>query len=349
MFSSSTRKILQAVGVFLALWLGVNYLLPVALPFLAGTLLALAAEPAVSLGVRRFRLPRGLSAGLGVTATLLLLMALLTLLVALGVRELENLTEILPDLQQSVSGWLTRLQDWLLAAAARAPEGIGSLLTRLVGKLFGSGSALLEQLAGHIPNILSSLLGWLPEGALGLGTGVLAGFMISSRLPKLKQDLTQRIPNSWKEKFLPALRRLGNALGGWLKAQLKLSGVTFLILTVGFLLLQISYAPLWAFLIALVDAVPMLGTGTVLIPWAVIELLQGEQLPAVGLLCLYAAAALTRSVLEPRLVGRQLGLDPLVTLVFLYMGYKFWGLPGMLLSPILAVTLKSLTENTQAG
>ena len=106
------------------------------------------------------------------------------------------------------------------------------------------------------------------------------------------------------------------------------------------MLLRVQNALLWAFLTALVDAVPLLGTGTILIPWALFSLLQGKNWLGLGLLGLYAIAALTRSAMEPRLVGRQLGLDPLLTLIALYGGYRFWGFGGMLAAPLICVVVK---------
>ena len=135
---------------------------------------------------------------------------------------------------------------------------------------------------------------------------------------------------------------MGISLGGWLKPQFHLSAFTYGIVSVGFLVLGIPYAPAWAVLVALVDAKPILGTGTVLLPWALVCLLQGESLRAIGLLCTYAAAFMTRTVLEPRIMGRQLGMDPLITLLAVYVGYRLWGFPGMLFTPILASAAKSL-------
>ena len=96
---------------------------------------------------------------------------------------------------------------------------------------------------------------------------------------------------------------------------------------------------------ALVDAAPLLGTGTILIPWSVVSLQQGSHIRAVGLLGIYAVAALTRSALEPRFVGKQLGIDPLLTLIALYAGYRIWGISGMILSPLIAVTAVQLAES----
>ena len=179
---------------------------------------------------------------------------------------------------------------------------------------------------------------------LGIGTGIIAAFMISARLPKIKNALARRLPESWQTKYLPMLRRVRSAVTGWLKAQGKLAAVTWALVSLGFLLLQIPYGPLWALLVALVDAVPLLGTGTVLLPWALVEMLQGNYFMAIGLTVLYAATAVTRAVLEPRLVGRQLGLDPLVTLLALYTGYQLWGILGMVAAPMLATVAKTVAE-----
>ena len=126
-------------------------------------------------------------------------------------------------------------------------------------------------------------------------------------------------------------------MGGWLLAQLKLSGVTALILLAGFWALQIPLFPVWALLVAFVDALPVLGTGAVLLPWSLICLMQGQNMRGLGLLGVYALVWLIRSVLEPKLVGNELGLDPLVTLLSMYAGYKLFGLLGMILSPVVAV------------
>lgn len=339
------RKALIFLSIFLGAFLAIRYLGPLLMPFLLGSLLALAAEPAVNLGVRKLKLPRALSSGVGVTVTLVLLSATIYLVGALTVKELGQLAGAMPDIQQTVGQGLSLLQDFLIGMADRAPDGLRSVLTGLVLELFGSSSALLSRLTGRLPGLFSSLLGRIPGGAISLVTGILAGFMISVRLPKIRQFLARKIPKKWKDRYLPALQKLRKTLGAWLKAQLKLMGVTYGIVTAGLLLSGVSFAPVWALAVALVDAVPVLGTGTVLIPWAVIALLQGRTLPAVGILCTYAAAMLTRTTLEPRLVGKQLGLDPLVTLLFFYVGYKLFGVLGMLFAPMLAAAAKSLTSN----
>ncbi len=345
MSTSPVRKVLTASAAFFACFLIIRYLGPVLMPFLLGTLIAFGAEPAVGLCVRKLKLPRPISSGLGVSVTLVLLFVTLWLIGALAVKEMGQIAGAIPNVQQTVQQGLNLLQNWLITIADRAPDGLGTLLRQLVLELFGSSSAFLSRLIGLLPGIFGNVLGWIPKGALSLVTGILAGFMISARLPQLRELFSNKIPEKWKDRYQPALLKLRKTMGAWLRAQLKMMGITYVIVAVGLFLSGVSYGPVWAIAVAIVDAVPVLGTGIVLIPWGVIAILQGNTFQAIGLFVTYAAALLARTTLEPRLVGKQLGLDPLVTLIFFYAGYRFFGVLGMLFAPVLAAAAKSLTSN----
>lgn len=332
--SSFGRK---AVGVLLgigAIWLCVRYALPVALPFLFGAVLAFAAEPVVHFFEKSIHMPRALAAGIGVTGVLLTLITLLSLLGAVVVRELGSLVQTLPDLQQTAREGIALVQNQMALLADSAPEGVRPLLTNAVSRFFSDGTEVMDQLTDRIPGVVGAMLSAVPDGALGIGTGILAGFMISARMPKLRTEISRHIPEKWKNTYFPALGRIRGVLGGWLKAQLILCLVTYSIVTVGFLLMKIPYGPAWAALVAIVDAVPLLGTGTVLIPCALVSLFQGETVSAIFYLAIYGIAAGVRAALEPRLVGKNLGIDPLVTLIAIYTGYRFFGFLGLVLAPM---------------
>ena len=143
---------------------------------------------------------------------------------------------------------------------------------------------------------------------------------------------------------LPVFKTIYTTLGGWLKAQGKLAALTFAVVAAGFLLLGIPQGIWWALPVAAVDSIPVLGTGIVLIPWAFVCFLKGQTVRAVGLGVLWIATVLLRRVLEPKLVGQHLELDPLVTLIFLYLGCRLWGFWGMILAPLLAGAAKQVTQ-----
>ena len=322
-------------------WMSGKFLLPFLFPFLLGTCLALAAEPVVRLGTNRLKLGRGLSAGAGVTLTLVLLLGILLFLGALLVREVGTFAGQLPQMAQQSADLL---EDALTSLSARAPEPVGPMLTNSIHRFFQDTAALTDQAVQKVPGLLSGLLGKVSGSAMSIGTGILSGYFISARLPKLKTWAGEKISPVWKDLLLPKLQHLKTSIGKWLVAQGKLIAITYGIVSLGLMLLGIPYAFAWAVLVAAVDAIPLLGTGTVLLPWALTKLLQGDSLIAGGLCLLYLVAMITRTVLEPRFYGSHLGLDPLVMLFFLYFGYRLWGFLGIVISPLLAAATKALTE-----
>lgn len=338
------RKIILTILLFLGIVLFVSYLLPLVFPFLLGTGLALSAEPIVRVLHDRLGLRRGVAAGIGVTMAFFLIALVILVLCGLLIRELGVLAGVLPDLESTVRSGMDSLSRWLLGLIDRAPAGIRTLLSRSVTDFFSSSSALLDRVTSFLLRLASGFLSHVPDSALTLGTAVISSFMISAKLPQLKASVKAKLPLKKIEPLLAGLRRMKTALGGWLKAQLKLSAVTCGVTLAGYWLLGISHAPLWAILTALVDSFPILGTGTVLVPWSLVSFLHGDHIQAFGLLGIYAAAALTRSVLEPRLVGKQLGLDPLATLAALYVGYKLFGLGGMILAPMVTAAALQLMQ-----
>ncbi len=332
-----------ALGVWLFLWL----LGPVLLPFAVGFVIARLADPPVRMLSGRCRLPRWAASGLCVTAVYGLLCLGLYFLCKVLCGELEGFVRALPGLLRSLAGPVGQVEQWLLQVTSRFPDGIGAALREGVEEFFQSGAGLVQKLYTWLFDFVSALLVKVPDMALFLLTAVLSSFMLSAELPQLEALWTKKAPPSWRRRTEAVLRRLKGTLGGWCKAQLKLMAVTFLILTAGFLFLRVEYPLLFGLAISLIDALPVFGTGTILIPWGFLAFLQGNMFLGVGLLCLYGASALTRTALEPRMIGKQIGLDPLATLLALYAGYHFFGILGMVLFPIGAILAKQFWNHME--
>lgn len=344
----NTKRVFSLLWFLIAAWLCIRYLLPVLMPFLLGAGMAMLAEPGVHFLSRRVRLPRPLAAGIGVSTVFAGVCILITALFALLFRELGILAGILPDMEVTARNGLEALHGWLSGMAQQAPASIRTLLCRNVNDMFSGGTALLDRFTRYALGLAGTMLTALPDSALSAGTAVLSAFLISAKLPGIRSWITGHIPRQRLETIAAALGRIKFTLLSWLTAQMKLTGITWGLLCGGFLLLRISYAPLWALAVSAVDAFPILGTGTVLLPWALVRLLQQDSPAALGLLGIYAVVALTRSMLEPKLIGQELGLDPLVTLIALYAGFRLWGISGMLLMPVLAITALRLVPEEPA-
>ena len=294
---------------------------------------------------RKLHMPRVVSTAISVSMAFCFLAMLLLMLCAFALRQLKNLAGILPDLETAARTGLALVQTRLLDLAARAPKGIRPLLEDNVRTLLADSGNLLGKLTAWLLGLAGSILAHVPDSALGLGTAILSAFLISAKLPQIRKWLLRRIPRQQLRSALESARRMRKVLGRWLLAQGKLMSITFAIVAAGLTLLRIPSGMLWAVLVALVDALPILGTGTVLVPWSVVCFLQGDTPRALGILGIYITAALTRSMLEPKLLGKHLGLDPLVTLIALYIGYRLWGVGGMILAPLLTVAALQLRQD----
>ena len=239
---SGIKTTLSFLTIFLLVWLGAKYFLPLCFPFFLGGGLALLAEPLVRFLCRRLRFPRTVAAGIGVTAVFFSVAIQFLLIFAFLVRELGMLAGILPDLTQTAQSGLTLLQSFLLNLVEKLPQSIRPLLSQNVDSLFSGGSALLEKAFRYVLGLAGSILTHVPDSALSLGTGVISAFMISAKLPRIRKWIRRQLPREKLRPILHTLKRMKTAVGCWLLAQLKLAGMTLVLLAVGLLLLRMPYA-----------------------------------------------------------------------------------------------------------
>ena len=344
--NKAIRIVLIVLASAASLWITVAFLLPLILPFLIGLILARLARPAVRFLQAKARLPRWIASGLAVLTLFTLLGFGIYGLCRVLCGELVQFTKELPTLLQSLEGPMKNLQSWLNKLADRAPDFLGGTLRESIDNFFQNGSVLAEKGYSKLFSLATSTIASLPDLFLFFVTTFLASFMISSQYEAIWAFLDRQIPAAWKNRYESVVSSLRTTLLAWIKAQLKLIGVTFLLLTFGLMLLNVEFPLLFGALIALIDALPVFGTGTILIPWGLLSFLRGNTTMGVGLLLLYGAAYLARSTLEPRLIGKQVGLNPLLTLLALYAGYRLMGVAGMILFPIAAILIKQFWDHT---
>ena len=333
---------LLAAAAAMALWL-----LPLTLPVVLGVLLAMLLEPWVVRLQKRTGLGRTAASGITVTAGLLLLAGVLWLLGRLLVHEAAGLSGELPGMLRAVDRWGTGLTGLLENLAEKLPDGAGDALLAWGQELMSAGGTLAQKLYETVFGLVTRLLGALPDSLFFLMTMILSCYFAAGELPRLREKALLLLPREAGDWCRRVSRGLHRALGGWFRAQAKLMGVTFLVLAVGFLLLRVDSPILLALGVSFLDALPVFGIGTILIPWAVISLVTGDMGLGLGLLGLYGAAALLRNVLEPKVLGANLGLSPLVTLAAIYAGWRLMGIWGMIGFPLAAMVLMQVLVKSE--
>lgn len=332
--------------LLIVLTVSIRFLFCNGLPFLVGYLLASGAEPMVSGLQKHLNLPRPFCAAVGVTAALAGLGIVAAALGCLALGQLPKLTSILPEMAAMTASGLDALKIKLLHFAAKLPAPYAQpLRERILSASLGSAS-YMEQGVKYILTLAGNALCHVPGSALGSFTAMISAYLFSVRRPVWAAYVQNTVPQNQRLWFTRLYGHLSSTVKGWLLCQLKLCGVTFCILAAGMFLLRLSHPLSWAALTALLDALPVLGVGTVLLPWCLFSLVQGQAAAALGLLGLYFTAVLVRSALEPKLMGQHLGLDPLVALASLYTGFRLWGFAGMILMPLAAVGASAAAAET---
>ncbi len=335
--------------VTVLLWLGGLYvffrwLLLALLPFLIALALAATVEPLVERLRRRLRVRRSFAAAVVTTLLLLTLGGGAAALLLRLAAELEAWSSRLPEAMAQFprlwNGMLDRVDSWYAAC----PVFLRSALDGMALQLMEEGPSLAGAVSGWVMEAASALLSALPGAGLFLVTTVLAVYFTSLSYPAILGFLKRQLPESWQARCRGAAHCCRSTILKWMRAELLLILITFLLLLAGFTWMGLDFALLAAAFTALVDALPVLGVGAVLIPWALLALLLGDTGLALALLALYGAATLTHSLVEPRLLAGQADLPPITALLAMYVGFRFLGVGGMILFPVLLLLVKQLQD-----
>ncbi len=332
-----------AVSAALFLFL-FRYLLRWLLPFLLALGISAALEPLILRCQRTLRLRRGFTAAALTLSCLGLLGAGLYQLMNALLRQATSLLTRLPILLAELPALLQHWQLRWNALCANCPEPIRQWAGALPGRMSENSFSLLTEWSSSLLSRLTGLVVSLPDAALFCVTTVLAVFYTSVHYSEIRAFLRRQIPARYRSDARGVKRNVTLTMSRWLRAEALLWLATFAVLLAGFLLLRVPYALLLAVLIAFVDLLPVLGTGTVLLPWAAFTLLAEKTPLAIGLLALQLVLTLQRSLLEPKLLASQAGLPPLAALLAMYLGFCILGVGGMVLFPLLLLLFKQLQD-----
>ncbi len=347
--TDNTKKRFLLSFAFLAavaavLWFALK-LLPLILPFLIGYLIALINNPAVDRLVHKAHWNRKLSAFLCVTLFLALVFLVGFLLCSLLIRELSGLLALIPPaverLPEAMDGIYQRLLHMLENLSPELSEQVGKSISGMLDGLI----TLPEGAIMQILVFLYTLVSGLPGIALAAGTAVVSAYFFCMDYPRIRSFCLQQVSPKVQAFAMDVKNFAVHSVFRMLRAYLLLMLVTFLELLVGLWALRIPYTVTVALLISLVDALPILGTGTILIPWAAVLFLTGNPMLGIGILVLFVIISIVRSILEPKIVGDHVGLHPIVTLLCIFIGLKLYGLIGMFLVPIAVIVLNNLHKN----
>ncbi|HEY8422894.1 MAG TPA: sporulation integral membrane protein YtvI [Thermoclostridium sp.] len=325
--------ILIIIGILLLLRLSVY-----CIPFIIAFILSSLIEPLVNFLEKKVRIPRKIGSVFSILLVLSILGTILGLIITRLVKEIVNVYEqinvIFGGMQMFFEAMIEKVNNLYISL----PKTISDTVDQYFAEAASSAKAILTPLIEKITSFTLSL----PQVFVFLVVTILATYFMTSDRNKINNFIDRQFPVQWLEKTRLVVNKLFFALFGWLRAQLILMTVTFSELTIAFIILNIQNGLLLALIIAIVDALPVFGVGTVLIPWGIIDLISGNYQRGVSLLLLYIIVLVVRQLIEPKIVGQQIGVHPLATLFSMYLGLQLLGIIGMIVGPVLMVIIKTV-------
>jgi sporulation integral membrane protein YtvI len=351
-YGVNIRKTLIVAAVAVAVLLGIyaTYNLSFYLaPFIIALLMSMILEPIIQLLTRTLKMGRKLAALVALLFVLVTLGVVLILIIIKLVNEIKSLAFMLPRYLSEIYSNILTLVDKANDVYKWLPGEITFNIESNLGDIISSISNSLMKIANSIFGGAYATVILLPEALVFILITILCTYFIASDRDRIVNFFISQLPEVWVKKAISIKEDMFAALFGYIKAQLILMSITFTELFTGFSLIGVRYTVLLAFIIAIIDAFPILGTGGVLIPWSIYSFLTGDIKRGISLLALYLTVLIVRQLVEPKVLSYQIGVHPLLTLVAMYAGLQLIGFPGLILGPITILLLKNVFSGILKG
>ena len=329
-------KIFTNMALFLLLVFAMLFVLPKVvkffLPFVIGGVIALIANPLVRFLEKHLKIVRKHSSVMIIIAALALVIAGIYFAGVNLAKQVRNVTEDIPHIVSGFQEDWDDVQENVSVVYEKIPQNIQNSLSETYERIVGSLGEVVGNLGVPTVTAVGNFAHNIPSVLIGVIMTILSAYFFIADKETLEIMVVKHTPECVKKYIRLVVNDLKRIVGGYFAAQFKIMAIVMGILFVGFLILRVKYAVLLAILIAFLDMLPFFGTGTALVPWAIFKLLSGDYKMAIGLLVLYGVTQLVRQLIQPKIVGDTVGLKPLTTLFFMYIGYKFMGVLGMIIA-----------------
>lgn len=313
-------------------------------PFFIGWVIALIANPVVKVLEKKLKIVRKHSSMIIVVGVLAIIIGGLYLLISKLVVESIGFTKYLPSLLNTIQIELQQMGERFSGVLSMLPDSMEDNVSQITENLHKYIGNVIAEIGEPTIEAAGNFAKSIPTVFVNVIVIILSSYFFIADKDSVSMFLVQFLPNSWKQYISKLKYKATHLVGGYFVAQFKIMILVFVVLLIGFVILDVPYAVLFAFLIAFLDFLPLFGTGTALIPWAVFCFFSGDYSMGIGLAIIYVVSQGLRQLLQPKIVGDTLGLNPLATLVFMYIGFKIQGIAGMILAVPVGIVLLELIK-----
>lgn len=331
MYLKALLNLVIPIATILLIIYGLPRLLGFFMPFVIGWVIALIANPMVKWLEKNVKIVRKHSSAIIVIGAIILIVLALYYIISILARELLDLIENLPRLYEnfdiqlqsaakSLNGLYKLLPENLQGTVNHWNQNFGTYISDIIRDIDVPSITTAGNVARNVADIFFTVI-----------VTILSAYFFIAERENLSEYVKKHTPRSIHEKYIFVMNNFKQAVGGYLKAQLKITFVIMVIVFIGLVILRVDYSFFIACIIAFIDLLPIFGTGAVFWPWALFEVLTGNYGMAIGIMVIYFICQVVRQILQPKMVGDNIGVSPFLTLVFMYVGYKIKGITGLIL------------------
>jgi len=326
----------------LALFILLPKVLKFFLPFVIGWIVAMIANPLVRFLEKKVKIRRKHSSAIIILLAIAAIVGVAVLLFSILFREISELKTDLPVIVQQAQELMDSITRNVRKITATLPSGIQDSIEKIIKDIGSSVTEIVGKIKPFTVSNAGSFAKNVAEGFLMVIVTIISAYFFIATRDELVAKLRTRLPKSLISYLHLIYDNFKAAVGGYFKAQFKIMMVLTIIMFIGFEILKINYSFVFAIGIAFLDLLPVFGTGVILWPWALVNIITGNYVRAVSLIAIYIICQVVKQVLQPKMVGDSIGLNPLATLVFMYIGYQFAGVFGMIIGIPIGMVLVNM-------
>lgn len=299
-------------------------------PFVIGWIVSIIANPLVRFLENRVKILRKHSSAIIIVVVIAAIVGAIYALITFIIKETSQLIVELPIIMEQVGNQLNDFSLKVQEMSGALPENFQNMVDNIILSVENSINKFITELDPSVGTAGAFAQG-VAEGFLIVIVTILSAYFFTVDRDKILTSLKKNMPDSVISGWSVINDNFKTAFGGYFKAQFKIMLVLIVIMFIGFEILKVGYSFLIALGIALLDFLPVFGTGAILWPWALFDMITGNYFRAIGLVVIYLICQVVKQILQPKMVGDSIGISPLATLVFMYIGYRFGGVLGMII------------------
>lgn len=336
------KKALNIVLIILAIYISIKLSI-FYMPFLIAFVISLLIEPAIKYLMNKVKLSRKMS-------SIIIFILVFSIIIGAVIWGIATLVSEATNLLQMLNLYINKAYTQVQETISKLNIERLSISQNILDIVQNSSQDILIKLSNWITEFLTKLLNIItsiPAIAIYVAITVMSLYFICTDKIYMLDLMEHHMPQKWVKRIGKHVREITASLGGYLKAEITLVFVSFIISVVGLYIfkimgMNIKYPLLIALAIGFVDALPILGSGTVMVPWAVVSALNGDIKLGISIVVLWIIMSIVRQFLEPKIVSGKIGIHPIFTLIAMYTGFKIIGIMGMLVGPIVLIIFKSI-------